>query len=122
MISVAIGPHVQEALDKHLPIVALESTIISHGMPYPDNVQTALSVEELVRKQGAVPATVAIIGGVPTVGITPDQIQHLGQMGTKVTKASRRDIAILAALGKDGATTVAATMILDGTGRRNHGY
>lgn len=112
MFSVAIGPHVQEALDKHLPIVALESTIISHGMPYPDNVQTALAVEDLVRREGAVPATVAIIGGVPTVGITPDQIQHLGQMGTKVTKASRRDIAVLAALGKDGATTVAATMML----------
>lgn len=81
-------------------------------MPYPKNVQTALEVERIVRESGAVPATIAIIGGKMTVGITPEEIDHLGRKGLAVTKVSRRDIPVVCARGEDGATTVAATMIL----------
>ncbi len=107
-----VAPEVRKALDEGRPVVALESTIISHGMPYPQNVQTALEVERIVRENGATPATIAIIAGHPTVGITPEQIDHLGRKGLSVTKASRRDIPVLCAAGEDGATTVAATMII----------
>ena len=107
-----VAPEVQQALAEGKPVVALESTIISHGMPYPKNVQTALEVERIVRENGAVPATIAIIGGKLTVGITPEQIDYLGKKGLAVTKVSRRDIPVLCARGEDGATTVAATMIL----------
>lgn len=107
-----ISPEVKKAMDENRPVVALESTIISHGMPYPKNVDTALKVEEIVRANGAVPATIAIIKGKLTVGITPEEIDYLGKKGLNVTKASRRDIPILAARGEDGATTVAATMII----------
>lgn len=107
-----ISPEVQKALDENKPVVALESTIISHGMPYPQNVETALTVEKIVRDNGATPATIAIIGGKLTVGITPEQIDYLGKKGLKVTKASRRDIPILVSKKEDGATTVAATMII----------
>ncbi len=107
-----ISEEVRAALEAGEPVVALESTIISHGMPYPKNVQTALEVEKIVRQNGAVPATIAIIEGKPTVGITPEQIDYLGKKGLNVTKASRRDIPVLAARGEDGATTVAATMII----------
>ena len=101
-----------EAKKNGEPIVALESTIISHGMPYPRNVETALRVEQTVRDNGAVPATIAVIRGVPTAGLSPEEIEYLGKKGLAVTKASRRDLPILAARKEDGATTVAATMII----------
>ncbi|WP_191440367.1 pseudouridine-5'-phosphate glycosidase [Anaerotruncus colihominis] len=107
-----ISPEVQKALDEGRPVVALESTIISHGMPYPQNVETALNVEKIIRDNGAVPATTAIIGGKLRVGLSKDEIDYIGKKGLKVTKASRRDIPVLVARGEDGATTVAATMIL----------
>ena len=107
-----ISPEVQKALDEGRPVVALESTILSHGMPYPQNVETALNVEKIIRDNGAVPATTAIIGGKLRVGLSKDEIDYIGKKGLKVTKASRRDIPVLVARGEDGATTVAATMIL----------
>lgn len=107
-----ISAEVQQALDAGQPVVALESTIISHGMPYPQNVETALNVEKIVRQNGAIPATVAIIGGKLKVGLSEQEITHLGKKGLDVIKASRRDMPILAAKGEDGATTVAATMII----------
>ena len=107
-----VSEEVQNALAEGRPVVALESTIISHGMPYPQNVETALNVEKVVRDNGAVPATIAIIGGKLKVGISKEEIDHLGRKGLNVIKASRRDIPVLAAKGEDGATTVAATMIL----------
>lgn len=110
--NIVVSMEVKQALQQNKPVVALESTIISHGMPYPQNVETALNVERIVRENGAVPATIAIIGGKPTVGITAEEIDHLGKKGLAVTKASRRDIPVLAAKGEDGATTVAATMII----------
>ena len=111
-MQVKVSDEVREALAQNKPVVALESTIISHGMPYPKNVQTALMVEEVIRENGAVPATIAIIKGVPTVGCSKEDIEHLGKMGLSVTKTSRRDIPIVISQGLDGATTVAATMIL----------
>ena len=107
-----ISPAVQKALAEGRPVIALESTIISHGMPYPHNLETALLCEKTARECGAEPATVAIIGGRLCAGLTEEQIDHLGKAGTKVAKASRRDIPILCARGADGATTVAATMIV----------
>jgi pseudouridine-5'-phosphate glycosidase len=107
-----IQPEVAAALVADQPVVALESTIISHGMPYPRNVETALLVEETIRESGAVPATIAIIEGRLKIGLSKDQIEYLGKTGTDVTKVSRRDIPFMIAGQKDGATTVAATMIL----------
>ncbi len=107
----SVAPHVQAALDAGRPVVALESTIISHGMPYPRNVETALRVEDLIRQHGAVPATIAVIQGKMTVGCTREQIEYLGKRGLKVPKASRRDLPVLLARGEDGATTVTTTMI-----------
>ena len=107
----SVSPEVREALDSGRPVVALESTIISHGMPYPQNVETALNVEKIIREEGAVPATVAILGGKITVGCTRDQIEYLGRKGLAVTKASRRDLPVLLSRGEDGATTVTTTMI-----------
>ena len=107
-----IGNEVKEALATNKPVVALESTIISHGMPYPENVKTALSVEKIVRDCGCTPATVAIIGGKMKAGLTEDEIEYLGKKGTAVIKASRRDVPILLAKGADGATTVATTMMI----------
>ncbi|MCQ2559043.1 MAG: pseudouridine-5'-phosphate glycosidase [Oscillospiraceae bacterium] len=107
----SVSPEVQAALDAGKPVVALESTIISHGMPYPKNVETALNVEKIIRENGAVPATIAIIGGKLTVGCTPEQIEYLGKRGLDVPKASRRDLPVLLARGEDGATTVTTTMI-----------
>ena len=107
-----IAPEVQQALNEHRPVVALESTIISHGMPYPQNVETALKVEQTVRESGAVPATIAIIGGRLKAGISAEEIDYFGKKGVAITKASRRDIPILTAKGEDGAATVAATMII----------
>ncbi|MFZ3109757.1 MAG: pseudouridine-5'-phosphate glycosidase [Rectinemataceae bacterium] len=94
------------------PVVALESTIISHGMPWPKNLDTALEVEEVVRKAGAVPATVAIIGGRLKAGLSPADLERLAKAGSSVTKASRRDFPRLLAQGGMGATTVAGTMIV----------
>ena len=107
-----LSPEVAEALAAGKPVVALESTIISHGMPYPQNVETAYACERVCRENGAVPATCAIIGGKLCAGLTPEEIDYLGREGTKVTKASRRDLPLLIAKGMDGATTVAATMIV----------
>lgn len=107
-----ISEEVKKALSENKPVVALESTIISHGMPYPKNVETALRVEDEVRKNGAVPATIAIIGGRLKAGLTKDEIEYFGKKGTAITKASRRDIPALIARKEDGATTVAATMII----------
>ena len=106
-----ISEEVRYALEHGKPVVALESTIISHGMPYPDNVKTALTVEKTVRENGAVPATIAIIKGGPTVGLSEEEIEHLGKEGTKAVKVSRRDIPVVIAKKLDGATTVASTMI-----------
>ena len=107
-----ISPAVKAALMAGEPVVALESTIISHGMPYPQNVETALKVEETVREAGAVPATIAVIGGQLKAGLTAAEIEYLGKKGPAVTKASRRDLPVLVARGADGATTVATTMII----------
>ena len=107
-----IAPEVKAALDEGRPVVALESTIISHGMPYPQNVETALKVEEIIRQCGAVPATIAIIGGRLKAGLSHEEIDYLGKTGLAVTKASRRDLPILVAKGVDGATTVATTMMI----------
>ena len=107
-----VSPEVAQALAEGRPVVALESTIISHGMPYPQNVETALAVESIIRENGAVPATIAVIGGQLKAGCTREEIEYLGKAGTKVTKASRRDLAMLCARGQDGATTVTTTMII----------
>lgn len=108
----SISPEVQEALKDNKPIVALESTIISHGMPYPKNVETALEVQNIIRENGAVPATIAIIDGFLKVGLTESEINYLGKKGTEVIKVSRRDIPYVVAKKLDGATTVSATMII----------
>lgn len=107
-----LSPEIENALKNNQPIVALESTIISHGMPYPQNVETALKVEQIVRENGGVPATIAILNGKLKVGLNKEEIDYLGKKGINVTKASRRDIPILIAKKQDGATTVASTMIL----------
>ena len=107
-----ISPEVQHALQHNVPVVALESTIISHGMPYPQNVVTALRVEEEVRAHGAVPATIAIVKGRLKAGLSHAEIEGLGQGGKNVSKVSRRDIPFIVAAGQTGATTVAATMII----------
>ena len=107
-----VAPEVQEALKAGKPVVALESTIISHGMPYPQNVETAMNVEKLIRENGAVPATIAIIKGRLKAGLTAEEIDYLGKSGHAVTKASRRDLPILVAEGRDGATTVTTTMMI----------
>jgi len=105
-------PEVALAIDSNQPVVALESTIIAHGMPYPRNVETALRVEDAVREQGAVPATIAIIEGRLRVGLSPEQVEYLGKKGRRVTKVSRRDIPFIVNKKQNGATTVAATMIV----------
>ena len=107
-----IAPEVAEALKAGKPVVALESTIISHGMPYPQNVETALNVEKIIRENGAVPATIAVIGGRMKAGLTPEEIDYLGKTGAGVAKASRRDLPVLVSLGRDGATTVTTTMMI----------
>ena len=106
-----ISPEVQQALADGKPVVALESTIISHGMPYPKNVETAMLVEKTIRENGAVPATIAIIGGRLKAGLSPEEIEYLGKSGRKVAKVSRRDMAAIVARGADGATTVTTTML-----------
>jgi pseudouridine-5'-phosphate glycosidase len=106
-----INPEVKTALEQGKPVVALESTIISHGMPYPKNVETALNVEKIIRDKGAVPATIAILSGKLKVGLTEEEIEYLGK-APKVIKASRRDIPYIVSKKLDGATTVASTMIV----------
>ena len=105
-----IKPEVEKALEEGTPVVALESTIISHGMPYPKNVETALAVEEVIRKNGAVPATIAIIGGRIKIGITEEEIEYMAK-AENVLKVSRRDFPLVISQKLDGATTVAGTMI-----------
>ena len=107
-----VAPEVAQAIADGKPVVALESTIISHGMPYPQNVETALKVEQIIRDNGAVPATIAILGGRLKAGCTKEEIEYLGKQGQAVTKASRRDLAVLCARGADGATTVTTTMMI----------
>ncbi|WP_312712017.1 pseudouridine-5'-phosphate glycosidase [Proteiniclasticum ruminis] len=108
---VVTSQEVKEALENGKPVVALESTIISHGMPYPKNVETALRVEEIIRENGAVPATIGIIGGVLKAGLTKEEIDYMGK-APDVAKVSRRDIPYIVSSKKDGATTVASTMII----------
>ncbi len=100
---------IDEALQQDFPIVALESTVIAHGLPFPQNMETALSLEEVVRQEGAVPATIGIIGGTLRVGLSPDEIERLAT-ASGVRKVSRRDLPLVVARKEDGATTVAATM------------
>lgn len=107
-----IADEVATALAAGTPVVALESTIISHGMPYPQNVETALDVERTVRDGGAVPATIAILDGRLRVGLTPDEIDRVGAIDGHVSKVSRRDLGLVVARRGNGATTVAATMII----------
>ena len=107
-----IAPEVAEALAAGKPVVALESTIISHGMPYPQNVETAVNVERIIRENGAVPATIAIIGGRLKAGLTPEELEYFGKKGQAIHKASRRDLAVLCARREDGATTVTTTMMI----------
>ena len=107
-----ISPEVAAALREGRPVVALESTIISHGMPYPKNVETAMLVEKTIRENGAVPATVAVIGGRLKAGLSGAEIEYLGKAGRNVAKASRRDLPVLVAQGCDGATTVTTTMMI----------
>ncbi|MDR0568924.1 MAG: pseudouridine-5'-phosphate glycosidase [Spirochaetaceae bacterium] len=111
MERISVSEEVSDALSQGRAVVALESTIISHGMPYPRNVETALAVEDTIRGGGAVPATIAILKGCFKAGLTPDEIAYLGERGTAVMKCSRRDIPFAIAGRRDGATTVAATMI-----------
>lgn len=108
-----ISPEVLSALQERWPVVALESTLITHGLPYPDNVQTALAMEAAVRESGAVPATIAILGGTITVGLSSDDVERLGSLPKgQARKCSRRDFAIAVGLKEDAATTVAGTMIV----------
>lgn len=107
-----VKDEVAQALREGKPVVALESTIISHGMPYPQNVETALNVEQIIRQNGAVPATIAIIGGRLKAGLSAEEIEYFGKKGTQIAKASRRDLAALVARGEDGATTVTTTMMI----------
>ena len=107
----SITPEIQKAIDEGKPIVALESTILSHGMPYPQNVEFASKVEEVVRGEGAIPATTAIIGGKLKIGLTKDELELMCK-AENVGKVSRRDVAVYLATGKTGATTVATTMLI----------
>lgn len=111
MVNLKIHPEVQKALDNHLPIVALESTIISHGMPYPQNIETAKECEAIIRKYGATPATIAIIDGVITVGLTNEELEKIAIETKHVYKTSRRDFPYVVSQKLDGALTVSGTMI-----------
>jgi pseudouridine-5'-phosphate glycosidase len=107
-----IHPEVMRAIKKKMPIVALESTIIAHGMPYPKNVETAIACEKIIRDNGAIPATIAIIKGEITVGLSIAEIEYIGQEGLNVYKASRRDLPYVIMNKLDGALTVAGTMMI----------
>ena len=106
-----ISQEVQQALKENKPVIALESTIISHGMPYPQNVETALKVEQIIRDNGCIPATIGIIEGTPIIGMSKDEIELFGKT-PGILKASRRDLPVIMAKKLWGATTVATTMIL----------
>lgn len=105
-----INPEVEKAMEEGTPVIALESTIIAHGMPYPKNVETALAVEDVIRKNGAVPATIGIIGGRIKIGLTKEEVEYMAT-AKNVLKVSRRDFPLAVAQKADGATTVAGTMI-----------
>ncbi|KAK0603151.1 hypothetical protein LWI29_001904 [Acer saccharum] len=107
---VKLSPEVTEALSRGHAVVALESTIISHGMPFPKNLETAKEVEAIVRENGAVPATVAILDGIPCIGLSTEELERLAKLGSKSQKTARRDIAHVVAMRANGATTVSATM------------
>lgn len=107
-----IGPQIRDALANNEPVVALESTIISHGMPYPRNVETARRVEGIVRANGATPATIAILNGKLKIGLEEAELEYLGRTGTDIMKTSRRDLPFIVSQQRDGATTVAATMLI----------
>lgn len=109
-IDLSFTGEVRDALSRGAPVVALESTIIAHGMPYPQNVETARAVEETVREGGAVPATIAIIGGKLKVGLSAEELDRFGRDGPSIAKVSVRDLPFIVAQGLDGATTVASTM------------
>lgn len=109
---ISLSNEVRNALDNRQPVVALESTIIAHGMPYPRNVETAILVEETIRKRGAIPATCAIMGGKLRAGLVTDELELIGREGAAIPKASRRDLPYLVSKGLHGATTVASTMII----------
>lgn len=111
-VQLQMSEEVRHALQNNKPVVALESTIISHGMPYPQNLQTALEVEEVVRQHGATPATIAIIAGQPCIGCDRQQLEHIARKGLSVRKVSRRDMPLVVGSGLDGATTVSGTMLL----------
>ena len=111
-MNVRVNDEVKAALAEKKPVIALESTIISHGMPYPHNVQTALAVEKIIRDHGAIPVTIGIIDGVGVVGMLPEEIEEFGRRGMSIPKVSRRDLPVILARGSWGATTVATTMIL----------
>lgn len=108
---VRISPEVQQALQNHRPVVALESTIITHGMPYPRNVETAMSLERIIREEGAIPATIGIMRGEAVIGLSEAEIDELASL-TSVVKVSRRDLPVVLSKKIHGGTTVAATMIL----------
>ena len=110
-MKIRINPEVKKAIEEHRPVVALESTIISHGMPYPKNVETALKVEQVIRENGAIPATIGIIDGEAVIGMTPEEIEEFGKR-KGIAKVSRRDLPVIYAKKLWGATTVAGTMIL----------
>lgn len=112
MMMLDIAPSVQTALDQNQPLVALESTIISHGLPYPDNLAIARKLEDAVRAEGAIPATIAVIDGKAKIGLNDDDLERLASPERNIRKLSRRDLAQVMASQGDGATTVAATMIL----------
>ena len=111
-MSIRVNSEVEAALREKRPVIALESTIISHGMPYPQNVETAYRVEQIVREHGAVPATVGIVDGVGVVGLSKEEIEEMGKRGQSIPKVSRRDLPVVMAEKSWGATTVATTMIL----------
>jgi len=110
--AVVLHPSVAEALASGGAVVALESTIVSHGMPYPQNLQMAREVEAIVRARGATPATVAIIDGVPRVGLDDTDLRRLAELGARARKVSRRDVPTVIARRETGATTVSATALL----------
>ena len=111
-MNLKINPEVLNALQNNQPVVALESTIISHGMPYPQNAETAKKCEQIIRDNGAIPATIAIIKGEMIVGLNEEEIEYIAKQGHKVVKTSRRDLPIIISKKLDGATTVATTMII----------
>lgn len=112
MSLLVLSEEIRSALDEKRPVVALESTIITHGMPFPRNVETALLVEQTIRDGGAIPATCAILDGKLKAGLSVAEIEFLGREGGSIPKASRRDLPFLLSQGKNGATTVAGTMII----------